>query len=108
MPNLHHFTDDNFQTEVLNSSEPVLGDFTAEWCGPCHMLAPVVARLNEAWAGAVKVGHLDIDANQGITQQYEVMGVPTLILFKAGQPVERLSGYMAEKRILTKLQPHLG
>lgn len=108
MPDMHHFTDDNFHSEVLSSAAPVLVDFTAEWCGPCHMLAPVVARLNDGWQGAVKVGHLDIDANQRITQQYEVMGVPTLILFKDGQPVERLSGYMAEKRILTKLQPHLG
>ena len=108
MADLHHFTDDNFQAEVLNSAEPVLVDFTAEWCGPCHMLAPVVARLNDGWQGSVKVGHLDIDANEGTTQRYEVMGVPTLILFKGGEPVARLSGYMAEKRILTKLEPHLG
>lgn len=108
MADLHHFTDDNFQAEVLGSHEPVLVDFTAEWCGPCHMLAPVVARLNEEWNGVVKVGHLDIDANLQITQQYEVMGVPTLILFKEGRPVERLSGYMARERILNKLKPHLG
>jgi thioredoxin 1 len=108
MAELHHFTDDNFQTEVLGSAEPVLVDFTAEWCGPCHMLAPVVARLNEEWNGVVKVGHLDIDANAAITQTYEVMGVPTLILFKGGRAVERLSGYMAKERILSKLKPHLG
>jgi thioredoxin 1 len=108
MADLHHFTDDNFQAEVLGCQEPVLVDFTAEWCGPCHMLAPVVARLNDEWNGVVKVGHLDIDANAQVTQQYEVMGVPTLILFKAGQPVERLSGYMARERILNKLKPHLG
>lgn len=108
MADLHHFTDDNFQAEVLGSREPVLVDFTAEWCGPCHMLAPVVARLNEEWNGVVKVGHLDIDANLQVTQQYEVMGVPTLILFKEGRPVERLSGYMARERILNKLKPHLG
>ena len=108
MADMHHFTDDNFQSEVLSSSAPVLVDFTAEWCGPCHMLAPVVARLNDEWDGVVKVGHLDIDANITITMQYGVMGVPTLILFKGGQPVERLSGYMARERILNKLKPHLG
>lgn len=104
---LHHFTDDNFQAEVLNSPAPVLVDFTAAWCAPCHMLAPVVARLNDGWNGLVKVGHLDIDANERITQAYEVLGVPTLILFKSGQPVARLTGYMTDKRILTKLEPHL-
>ena len=107
MAAMHHFTDDNFQTEVLSSTEPVLVDFTAEWCGPCHMLAPVVARLNDEWNGVVKVGQLDIDANAAITQTYEVMGVPTLILFKGGHAVERLSGYMAKERILSKLKPHL-
>jgi thioredoxin 1 len=108
MPELYHFTDANFQAEVLESQTPVLVDFTAEWCGPCHMLAPVIARLNEEWNGAVKVGELDVDANLNVTQQYEVMGMPTLILFKGGQPVERLSGYMAKDRILNKLKPHLG
>ena len=108
MANMHHFTDDSFQAEVLESDQPVLVNFTAEWCGPCHMLDPVVNKLNDEWAGAVKVGKLDIDANAGTMQHYEVMGVPTLILFKAGQPVERLSGFMQKERILSKLSPHLG
>jgi|SRR5574342_191567 thioredoxin 1 len=108
MADMFHFTDDNFKTEVLESGQPVLVDFTAEWCGPCHMLAPIVDKLNQEWAGTVKVGHLDIDANVGITMQFGVMGVPTLILFKAGQPVERLTGYMQKERILSKLKPHLG
>lgn len=108
MADLHHFTDGNFKTEVLESATPVLVDFTATWCGPCHMLAPIVARLNDEWNGVVKVGHLDIDANIDVTMQYSVMGVPTLILFKGGQPVERLSGFMQKERILSKLNPHLG
>jgi thioredoxin 1 len=107
MATLHHFTDISFQTDVLDSTEPVLVDFTAEWCGPCHMLAPVVEKLNEEWNGAVKVGHLDIDENAETTMTYQVMGVPTLILFKAGQPVERLMGFMPKERILAKLKPHL-
>ena len=108
MPILHHFTDSSFRTDVLDSAEPVLVDFTAEWCGPCHMLAPVVEKLNEEWNGAVKVGHLDIDENAETTMAYQVMGVPTLILFKAGKPVERLMGFMPKERILAKLKLHLG
>jgi thioredoxin 1 len=107
MAEMHHFSDDNFQAEVLESQTPVLVDFTAVWCGPCHMLAPVVEKLNQEWNGAVKVGKLDIDANVNTTMQYGVMGVPTLILFKNGQPVERLMGFMQRERILARLSPHL-
>jgi thioredoxin 1 len=107
MATMHHFSDSSFKTEVLESAQPVLVDFTAEWCGPCHMLAPVVDKLNEEWNGAVKVGKLDIDANAETTMHFGVMGVPTLILFKNGQPVERLMGFMPKERILAKLNPHL-
>jgi len=107
MADLHQFTADNFQAEVLQSDAPVLVDFTAEWCGPCHMLAPVVAQLNAEWNGTVKVGELDADANVELVMKYEVLGLPTLILFKNGQPVERLAGFTRRERILSKLQPHL-
>jgi thioredoxin 1 len=107
MAELHQFTDDNFQLEVLQCDTPVLVDFTAEWCGPCHMLAPVVEQLNAEWNGSVKVGHLDADNNATRVMQYGVMSVPTLILFKNGQPVERLAGFMRRERILSKLNPHL-
>src|ERR1700730_4406195 len=107
MTDLLQFTDSNFQIEVLQSTTPVLVDFTAEWCPPCHALDPVVDKLNAEWNGTVKVGHLDIDANVDVTLQYGVMGVPTLILFKDGQPVERLMGFMQKERILSKLGPHL-
>jgi thioredoxin 1 len=108
MAEMHQFTDDNFQAEVLGNPQPVLVNFTADWCGPCHMLAPIVDRLNQEWDGVVKVGKLDIDANIDVTMQFGVMGVPTLILFKSGQAVERLNGYMQKERILSKLKPHLG
>jgi thioredoxin 1 len=107
MTDMHHFSDASFQADVLQSSTPVLVNFTAEWCSPCHALEPVVDKLNQEWAGAVKVGKLDIDANLDVTMQYSVMGVPTLILFKHGQPVERLMGFMQKERILSKLSPHL-
>ena len=108
MADLHQFTEANFQLEVLQCATPVLVDFTAEWCGPCHMLAPVVDKLNDEWNGAVKVGRVDADTNASIVMEYGVMGLPTLILFKAGQPVERLAGYMQKERILSKLKRHLG
>ena len=108
MATLHNFSDADFKAQVLDSPTPVLVDFTAEWCGPCHMLAPVVDKLNEEWNGAVKVGTLDIDVNVNTTMQYGVMGVPTLMLFKGGQAVERLTGFMPKERILAKLSPHLG
>ena len=107
MSDLHQFTDSNFQGEVLQSTTPVLVEFTAEWCPPCHALAPVVDKLNAEWNGTVKVGLLDTDLNVDVTMQYGVMGLPTLILFKDGQPVERLMGFMPKERILSKLQPYL-
>ena len=107
MATMHQFSDATFRQEVLESDRPVLVDFTAEWCGPCHMLAPVVEKLNDEWNGVVKVGKLDIDVNVETTMQYGVMGVPTLILFKSGQPAERLMGFMQKERILAKLTPHL-
>ncbi len=107
MATMHQFSDATFRQEVLESDRPVLVDFTAEWCGPCHMLAPVVEKLNDEWNGVVKVGKLDIDVNVETTMQYGIMGVPTLILFKSGQPAERLMGFMPKERILAKLNPHL-
>jgi thioredoxin len=85
----------------------VLVDFTAVWCGPCRMIAPIVEQLAAEYAGALTVGKLDIDESVETTMQYGVMGVPTLMLFKDGQPVERLVGYMPKDRIVSKLAPHL-
>ena len=107
MAEIQQFTGENFQLEVLQSATPVLVDFTAEWCGPCHMLAPVVEQLNREWNGAVKVGHLDADTHTELVMEYGVLGLPTLILFKNGQPVERLTGFARRERILAKLKPHL-
>lgn len=95
----------NFESEVLEASLPVLVDFTAVWCGPCKMLDPVVRQLAQDWAGRVKVARLDIDENQDLTMEYQVMGVPTLILFVKGQPVQRVSGYMPKDRLVSKFQP---
>jgi len=96
-----------FQSEVLQAASPVLVDFTAVWCGPCKMLEPIVKQLASDWAGKVRVVKLDVDDNPTLAMQYQVMGVPTLILFKQGQPVERTSGYQPKDRLANKFLSHL-
>ena len=107
MANISKVSQDNFQSEVLESSQPVLIDFTAVWCGPCKMLDPVVKQLANEWDGKVRVFKLDVDDNPDLAMNYQVMGVPTLMLFKNGQPVERVTGYQPKDRLEKKFTPHL-
>ncbi len=107
MSELVHVSEDTFQADVLDATQPVLVDFTAVWCGPCKMLDPVVKELAQAWNGHVKVVKLDVDNNPNLAMQYQVMGVPTLMLFKNGQPIERVTGYQPKNRLEKKFQPHL-
>ncbi len=78
-------TVENFETEVINSKEPVLVDFWATWCGPCQMQGPVIEQASEEFAGKVKVGKLNVDEEGELAQKYGVMSIPTLILFKEGE-----------------------
>jgi thioredoxin 1 len=107
MADLPKVGEGRFQAEVLEAEVPVLVDFTAVWCGPCRMLDPVVAQLAQEWDGRVKVVKLDVDDNPDLAVEYQVMGVPTLMLFVNGEPVERITGYQPKDRILAKLKPHL-
>ncbi len=97
------FTDDNFQAEVLESKQPVLVDFTAPWCPPCRRIAPMIDELAADNVGRAKIGKLNIDVNQQSTAAYGVGAIPTLILFKQGQPVQRFQGIPAKSRVQVAL-----
>jgi len=100
-------SDSTFEEEVLDSEQPVLVDFWAEWCGPCKMIGPIVDELANQYDGKLMVAKLDADENPNTMQVYQVMGIPTLILFKGGRAIERITGYMPKDRLLEKLTPHL-
>ena len=100
-------TEDTFQTEVLDSPEPVLVDFSAVWCGPCKMIDPIVKQLAGEWEGKVKVVKIDADQNPNILTQYGVLGIPTLLFFKGGEIKERITGYMPKDKLVAKSSPHL-
>ncbi len=93
------FTDANFSTEVLQSAVPVLVDFWAPWCGPCRQLAPVIEALAEENSGSVKVGKLNVDDNPQVSQQYGISSIPTILLFKQGQVVQRFVGLQPKNRL---------
>jgi thioredoxin 1 len=104
---VEEFSDGNFQTEVLSSSQPVLVDFWAPWCGPCLRLAPTIEEVAGEFAGRVRVGKLNTDENTSTPSQYQIQGIPTVILFKGGKPVDREVGLVPKERLVTLLNKHL-
>ncbi len=107
MSEMPYVGDDNFATEVLQADLPVLVDFTAVWCGPCKMLDPIVAQLKDEWEGKAKVVRLDVDHNPNVPMQYQVMGVPTLMLFHNGEPKHRMTGYKPKPKVKKEFEPYL-
>ena len=106
MTDLLNVTEDTFEDEVINATEPVLVDFSAVWCGPCKMLDPIVKQLAGEWDGKVKVVKIDADQNPNILMQYSVLGIPTLLFFKEGEIKERITGYMPKDKLVAKFSPH--
>jgi thioredoxin 1 len=97
--NVCEFTDGNFPTDVLKSEEPVLVDFWAPWCGPCRQIAPTIDQLATENAGSVKIGKVNIDENPGVAQEYGVASIPTLLIFKGGEVVNRVVGAQPKSRL---------
>ena len=107
MANIGDVTDTEFQASVLDSETPVRVDFWAEWCVPCHMVSPVVEEIGQEKGGDLKVAKLNVDDNPDATRTYGVMSIPSLILFKSGVEVARVTGALPKDAILKNLDPHL-
>lgn len=101
------FTDATFEAEVLNSDIPVLVDFYADWCGPCKMVGPIVEQLATEYEGKVKIGKIDVDAQQATAQKYRVMSIPTLLVFKGGEVVDTIVGAVPKAALEAKLNAAL-
>ena len=100
-------TDSTFDEEVKGSAELVLVDFWAEWCGPCKMIAPTLDELSREYAGKMRVCKLNVDDNPDVARRFEVMSIPTLILFKEGEAVQRLIGAKGKGQLVQEIDPFL-
>ena len=108
MGNALELTDENFQTEVLQSETPVLVDFSATWCGPCRQLSPIIDELAKEYDGKVKVGKVDVDQAQETAGKFEIRSVPTVLFFKGGKKVDSLVGANSKRVYKAKIDELLG
>jgi len=100
-------TDKNFETEVLKSDLPVLVDFWAEWCGPCKVIGPIVNEISEELKEKLKVVKVNVDDAQDLAGKYQIMSIPTLLVFKGGEAVEQIVGAVPKEQLLEKINPQL-
>ena len=97
-------TEANFETEVTKSTQPVLVDFWAEWCGPCKMIAPILDEIAKEKAGTVKVAKVNVDDNQSLSVRFNIRAIPSLLLFKDGQVRDQVTGMTSKKNLLDKIE----
>ncbi len=102
MSKVIEITEDNFEEKVLKSDKPVLLDFSAEWCGPCKKLVPIIEELAEEYSDRIVVGHLEVDSAQEIARRYQVMSVPTMMMFNNGEPKQQQIG-LVSKNVLAEM-----
>ena len=102
------FTEANFDDEVLNSSQPVVVDFWAEWCMPCLMVAPIIEQLAQEYDGKVKFGKLNVDENRSIAIRFSIQAIPTLLIFKDGQLVQKFVGLRSKADLKREIDSLLG
>ena len=107
MSNALEVNDSNFEAEVKNSDIPVLVDFWAPWCGPCRKISPIIDELAAEFEGKVKVVKVNTDENLKITQEFSISGIPSILIFKKGEAVERLVGLMQKSQLVANLEKHL-
>lgn len=105
--NITTLTDATFDETIATSDVPVLVDFWAEWCGPCKVIAPILEEIAGEQAGRLKIAKLNIDENLDVTRRFEVMSIPTLVLFKNGEAVQRLIGAKPKGQLLQEISAHL-
>ena len=104
---IHHVTDASFENEVLNSELPVLVDYWAEWCGPCKMIAPILDEVATEYSGRLKIAKLNIDENQGTPPKFGIRGIPTLMLFKAGNAEATKVGALSKSQLMTFIDSNI-
>ena len=104
---IKHVSDASFEGDVLKSSTPVLVDYWAEWCGPCKMIAPILDEVAGSYQGKLTIAKMNVDENREVPARFGIRGIPTLMLFKGGQVVERIVGAQPKERILAQVMPHL-